>query len=82
MSCYKNYLKSINCFDAFCKIHFVDKGREKSGILSIYKNKQNKEGNKLVSNALSDIESRANKIAVSEYSDDLWNYFNKLNLLN
>ncbi|MEA4922925.1 MAG: hypothetical protein VB031_06105 [Eubacteriaceae bacterium] len=80
ISCYEEYRNSISTFESFCEIHFVGPGRERSVILNSYKSDK-KEGQKIVGYAMDDIKNRAYRMATSNHSNGLWEYFNYNNLL-
>lgn len=76
LSQYKSYFKKIK-LDCFKGNHYIQKARDESKIYKMYKNK---DSTTLIYNSISDIINRAYKISKSEHMNNLWNYFNNLNL--
>lgn len=71
---YKNYFENIKNPEEFLSKHFVEKPKDNSKIKEYYSSRNSKQ---LVEHAMNAIKERAGNISESEYSSDLWNYFNK-----
>ena len=81
LSRWQDYLERADGFKKFCDIHFIENVRDKSTILSMYKDKGKTHGEVLISYASYDIKRRAQQISKSCYSEELWSYFNRLDLI-
>ena len=69
---YRDYLDKINSFDSFIKTHFLDAYIPTKQIKYCEENAY-----RLIEQATDRIKQRAEDLAKSEYSDELWEYFDK-----
>lgn len=74
---YKDYLSKINSFDSFVTTHFLDAYIPTKQIKYCEENAY-----RLIEQAADRIKRRAEDLAKSKHSDELWEYFDKLGLYN
>lgn len=78
MACYVDYCSKIPDFTQFCAAHFVSEWQDRDMILNLYRSMG---GEKLVELATEAIRCRAQRIALSHYSEELFLYFVSLGLV-